>query len=88
MIKQLKDIVFVILMVSLMAGCSIRNSELRENSDARIKADSVLKLMTLQEKIGQLNQFTGNWQLTGPLVHDTTKFEKIRSGLVGSMLNI
>ena len=28
------------------------------------KADSVLSLMTLDEKIGQLNQYTGNWQAT------------------------
>ncbi len=52
------------------------------------KADSVITLMDLDEKIGQLNQFTGNWQLTGPLVNDTGKYTMIKNGLVGSMLNI
>ena len=44
--------------------------------------------MTLDEKIGQLNQYTGNWQATGPVVEDPTKIEQIKAGKVGSMLNI
>lgn len=52
------------------------------------KVDSVLSLMTLDEKIGQLNQYTGNWQATGPVVEDSTKVEQIKTGMVGSMLNI
>lgn len=52
------------------------------------KVDSVLSLMTLDEKIGQLNQYTGNWQATGPVVEDSTKVEQIKAGMVGSMLNI
>lgn len=52
------------------------------------RVDSVLKLMTLDEKIGQLNQYTGNWQATGPVVEDPTKIEQIKAGKVGSMLNI
>lgn len=52
------------------------------------KVDSVLSLMTLEEKIGQLNQYTGNFQATGPVVDDPTKIEQIKRGRVGSMLNI
>lgn len=52
------------------------------------RVDSVLRLMTLEEKIGQLNQYTGNFQATGPVVDDTTKIDQIKRGLVGSMLNI
>lgn len=52
------------------------------------RVDSVLKLMTLDEKIGQLNQYTGNWQATGPVVEDPNKIEQIKAGKVGSMLNI
>ena len=47
-----------------------------------------MKRMTLEEKIGQLNQYTGNFQATGPVVDDTTKIEQIKMGRVGSMLNI
>lgn len=52
------------------------------------RVDSVLKLMTLDEKIGQLNQYTGNWQATGPVVENPNKIEQIKAGKVGSMLNI
>jgi beta-glucosidase len=31
------------------------------------KVDSVLKLMTLDEKIGQMNQYNGDWEATGPI---------------------
>ena len=49
---------------------------------------SLLKLMTLQEKIGQLNQYSGR-QLTGPESKVKTNLQSdIRSGWVGSMLNV
>ncbi|HQY12633.1 MAG TPA: hypothetical protein PK133_10490, partial [Ferruginibacter sp.] len=31
------------------------------------RVDSVLKLMTLEEKIGQLNQYNDDWTATGPV---------------------
>lgn len=51
------------------------------------KADSVLKLMTLDEKIGQLNQYNDDWTATGPVTIDTTKARQIQNGQVGSLLN-
>jgi beta-glucosidase len=51
------------------------------------KVDSVLKLMTLDEKIGQLNQYNDDWNATGPVTIDTAKVMQIRSGKVGSLLN-
>lgn len=52
------------------------------------KVDSVLKLMTLDEKIGQMNQYNGDWAATGPITKDGDKQEQIRKGKVGSMLNV
>ena len=52
------------------------------------KADSVLALMTLDEKIGQLNQFSGDGELTGPVALRPDLLKNIRDGKVGSMLNI
>lgn len=37
------------------------------------KVDSVLKLMTLEETIGQLNQYNDDWLATGPVTIDTSK---------------
>ncbi len=52
------------------------------------KADSVLKLMTLDEKIGQMNQYNGDWEATGPITHDGDKQNQIRKGMLGSILNV
>ncbi|MBC7914136.1 MAG: glycoside hydrolase family 3 C-terminal domain-containing protein [Pyrinomonadaceae bacterium] len=52
------------------------------------KVDSVLKLMTLDEKIGQMNQYNGDWAATGPITKQGDKQDQIRKGMVGSMLNV
>jgi beta-glucosidase len=52
------------------------------------KVDSVLKMMTLEEKIGQMNQYNGDWEATGPITNDGDKQNQIRKGMVGSMLNV
>lgn len=51
------------------------------------RADSVLSIMTLEEKIGQLNQYNDDWTATGPVTIDKTKKEQIVKGEVGSLLN-
>jgi len=51
------------------------------------KVDSVLKLMTLDEKIGQLNQYSSSWA-TGPVSPEGNKLQEIREGKVGSLLNV
>lgn len=52
------------------------------------KVDALLKQMTLEEKIGQLNQYTGDNTATGPITINPNKQSEIKDGLVGSMLNI
>ncbi|MDP4246272.1 MAG: glycoside hydrolase family 3 N-terminal domain-containing protein [Bacteroidota bacterium] len=52
------------------------------------KVDSVLRLMTLDEKVGQMNQYSGNWAQTGPITGDDDKLQEIKEGKLGSMLNI
>ncbi len=52
------------------------------------KVDSVLKLMTLEEKVGQMNQYNGDWAATGPITKDGDKQNQIRKGMIGSMLNV
>ncbi|MCU0369909.1 MAG: glycoside hydrolase family 3 C-terminal domain-containing protein, partial [Bacteroidales bacterium] len=51
------------------------------------KADSVLSLMTLEEKVGQLNQYNDDWTATGPMTVKSDMAGQIRSGRVGSILN-
>jgi beta-glucosidase len=52
------------------------------------KAEGLLKQMTLEEKIGQLNQYTGDNAATGPITINANKQSEIKKGLIGSMLNI
>ena len=52
------------------------------------KVDSVLKRMTLLEKVGQMNQYNGPWAATGPLTNDDNLLSQIKEGKVGSMLNV
>lgn len=79
----------------LIAGCSnkiIKSSiSYSKVNVLETKVDSVLKLMTLEEKVGQLNQYNGFWEITGPTPKEgqaAKKYEDLKKGLVGSMLNV
>jgi beta-glucosidase len=52
------------------------------------KVIELLNKMTLEEKIGQLNQYTDDGNPTGPLVVNPNKEKEIKGGLLGSMLNV
>ncbi len=52
------------------------------------KVEELLKKMTLEEKIGQLNQYSNDANPTGPLVVNPNKQNEIKNGLLGSMLNV
>lgn len=82
--------VSMMLMGLLVGSCTQQpeglNFRVQETYAARV--DSVLEMMTLEEKIGQMNQYTSDFQVTGPSKNDSTKLEQIRKGRVGSMLNV
>lgn len=47
--------------------------------------------MTLEEKVGQMNQYNGFWDVTGPAPKGGTaelKYDHLKRGLVGSMLTV
>jgi beta-glucosidase len=50
------------------------------------RVDSVLRLMTLEEKIGQLTLFTSDMDQTGPFLREHY-IEDIRAGKVGAIFN-
>ncbi|MEM9000479.1 MAG: beta-glucosidase BglX [Bacteroidota bacterium] len=56
------------------------------------KVASLLNLMTLEEKVGQMNQYNGFGDVTGPVKpkggDPTVKYEHLKKGWVGSMLNV
>lgn len=54
--------------------------------DFESKADSLLKLMTLEEKVGQMCLYTSDWDVTGPSINRGYE-ELIRAGRVGAIFN-
>src|SRR5689334_20142970 len=52
------------------------------------RVDSVLALMSLEEKVGQLNQYSSKEETTGPVNEKGNKLQEIIDGKVGSMLNV
>ncbi|WP_373056519.1 beta-glucosidase BglX [Zunongwangia sp. H14] len=62
-----------------------------EKDTISTKIDSLLNIMTLEEKVGQMNQYNGFWEVTGPPPEGGSaeeKYEDLRNGLVGSMLTV
>ncbi|MCK9410196.1 MAG: glycoside hydrolase family 3 C-terminal domain-containing protein [Bacteroidetes bacterium] len=58
-----------------------------QNKSINQRVDSVLQLMTLEEKIGQMNQYNDDWKATGPVTVDNDKASQVRNGQLGSLLN-
>lgn len=53
--------------------------------------EDLLSKMTLEEKVGQMNQYSGFWEATGPAPsagNAKRKYEDLRNGRVGSVLNV
>ena len=60
-----------------------------ENVEKRV--EELLTKMTLEEKIGQMNQYTSRWEMTGPApanVDSMFIYNMIKEGKLGSMLNV
>lgn len=93
-LKRVQNIFFLHIVISLLIiSCQDSKTTVSNNNlDQKIeqKVDSVLGLMNLDEKIGQMVQYSAGWDLTGPASskNDKQKLEKIKKGLVGSVLNV
>ena len=58
----------------------------QDESAIEAKVDSVLNLMTLEEKVGQMTLFTSDLTTTGPTIRDDY-VKLIREGKVGALFN-
>lgn len=74
----------VILIALTLIGCQKESSHTSEPFGYRI--DSVMALMTLEEKVGQLTLFTSDNDVTGPTIRENYK-EDILAGRVGAIFN-
>ncbi|NNU16169.1 beta-glucosidase BglX [Parvularcula sp. ZS-1/3] len=71
---------------SLLAHAAIAQDTIAE------KVDALLAEMTMEEKVGQLTQYSAAWEVTGSAPTGESevakRFRHVESGLVGSMLNV
>lgn len=78
-----------VALLLLNGSCSKQAKNLSpEDKMTEKKIDALLKQMTLEEKVGQMNQYSGWVDTTGPNFGDKNIFEEIKKGWVGSVLNI
>ena len=68
----------------LAVSCSQKKEEAPKSK--YLIVDSLMSVMTLEEKIGQTVLFTSDWTVTGPSMRDNY-LEDIRAGRCGSLLN-
>ena len=81
-ILKLSYLLFTLLIIT---SCNNNNSE------KEIFINDLMSKMTLEEKVGQMNQYNGFWDATGPLPkegYEKARYDDLRNGLVGSMLNV
>ncbi|MBS1523797.1 MAG: glycoside hydrolase family 3 C-terminal domain-containing protein [Bacteroidetes bacterium] len=72
-----------------LALCVIATHLFAQQQTIDQKVEALLAKMTLDEKIGQLNQYNGDWEATGPVTRDVgNKLDEIKQGRVGAVLNI
>lgn len=76
----------VLLICLALAGCAPEPGVEQTEGALDRKVDSVLALMTLEEKLGQLNLLTSDWDVTGPTMRDDY-MEQIRTGQCGNVFN-
>ena len=92
--KQLTNATLLFALLICFTGCKEeRETKVANNKNDEIeqKVDSLLALMTIEEKVGQMNQYNGFWDVTGPAPEGGNaeqKYEHLRKGWVGSMLSV
>ena len=86
-----KILILNLVIISFLSCNQQTTTKTSNNNVIDQKVDLLLQLMTLEEKIGQMNQYNGFWDVTGPVPSAgdaAKKFEHLKKGWVGSMLNV
>ncbi|WP_299059157.1 beta-glucosidase BglX [uncultured Polaribacter sp.] len=89
--KTIKKIISVCFIILFFSTCSKEQKQENKIDSYENKIDNLIAKMTLQEKVGQMNLYNGFWDATGPVPEDgnaKTKYEHLRKGWVGAMLNV
>ena len=76
----------VLACVILIGSCKTPQAQKISDSSFTSQVDSVLALMTLEEKIGQMTLYTTDWGSTGPTIREGYQ-DDIRKGNCGALFN-
>lgn len=78
----MQKILTLILVAIFFGACTEKTTTNRVDQ----RVDSLLAIMTLEEKIGQLSLYTSDWDVTGPTIRPGY-VEDIKKGKVGAIFN-
>lgn len=84
----MKKIFHLLLFSLIISSCNKANSI--DNEKEKF-IDNLMSKMTLEEKAGQMNQYNGFWDATGPMPegdYQKKRYKELKNGQVGSMLNV
>ena len=82
-----KYIVYILLLINYSILLNDLSAQPIKKDYSR-KVDSLLQQMTLEEKVGQMIQYSNDKLQTGPTIKNQNHVEEIKKGMVGSMFNI
>ncbi len=93
--RHLGKMILTYATVVFISGCSGDKKDNlmidTKNETINEKVSQLLSKMTIEEKVGQMNQYNGFWDVTGPVPENGNakkKYDHLRKGWVGSMLNV
>ena len=82
----MKKLFYSLFVLFFITSC--QNSNLTEKEKF---IEDLISQMTLAEKAGQMNQYNGFWDATGPMPegdYQKKRYNELKNGQVGSMLNV
>lgn len=85
------QLIFTLILIAFMSCHAQKPTPMNTKNTIEQKIDALLKRMTVEEKVGQMNQYNGFWDVTGPAPEGGSaekKYAHLRKGWVGSMLTV
>ncbi|MCU7551500.1 beta-glucosidase BglX [Chitinophagaceae bacterium LB-8] len=79
---MIKQIIIIVCSLILCANSFAQQKSIEE------KVNALMSKMNLEEKVGQMNQYSSTEELTGPKMASPDLLKEIRAGRLGSVLNI
>ena len=88
----LRHYIILALTLIVLTNCKAQKpTKMSKKNTIEQKINTLLSQMTIEEKVGQMNQYNGFWDVTGPAPEGGSaekKHEHLRKGWVGSMLSV